>query len=121
MQKLGKEMKLISSMVFIDETKPLIPNLRELADVRKEFLGMKSAIMYFGKYVPVEVVKLLLRDNVNNKLSLRNESISVMFSDIASFTTIAEGLHPDKLVQLLEQYFSAMSDIILLNEGTIDK
>jgi adenylate cyclase len=44
-----------------------------------------------------------------------------MFSDIRSFTTLSEGLSPDDLVHLLNEYFGAMTEIIFSYQGTLDK
>ena len=44
-----------------------------------------------------------------------------MFSDVARFTTISEGLSPEKLVSLLNKYLTAMTDIILESVGYVDK
>jgi adenylate cyclase len=47
--------------------------------------------------------------------------MSAIFTDIQGFSTISEQLDPERLVQLLNRYLTAMSDIIMENTGTIDK
>jgi len=49
------------------------------------------------------------------------QDLTVMFSDIRDFTSLSEGLTPDELVNLLNQYLSAMTDILFRNLGTLDK
>jgi adenylate cyclase len=49
------------------------------------------------------------------------QNLTVMFSDIRDFTSLSEGLTPDELVHLLNQYLSAMTDILFRNMGTLDK
>jgi adenylate cyclase len=49
------------------------------------------------------------------------KELSIMFSDIRSFTTLSEGLSPDDLVHLLNEYFGAMTEIIFSYQGTLDK
>jgi adenylate cyclase len=45
----------------------------------------------------------------------------VLFSDIRNFTRISESLPPDKLVELLNEYFTEMARIIFENQGSLDK
>lgn len=75
----------------------------------------------FQHYVPPKVVKELIEHP--EKLSLGGEErvMSVLFSDIASFTTISESLTPRQLVSLINEYLSEMTDIILRYDGIIDK
>jgi adenylate cyclase len=75
----------------------------------------------FERYVPEGVVKDLLKHP--EKLSLGGEErfITVLFSDIAGFTTISEKLPPQELVNLINEYLSEMTDIILNHDGIIDK
>ncbi|MCK4776877.1 MAG: adenylate/guanylate cyclase domain-containing protein, partial [Actinomycetia bacterium] len=76
----------------------------------------------FGKYVNPEVVEELLKDPNALKLGGENRLITVLFSDVRGFTTISEQLgDPQKLVELLNEYLGAMTDIILGDDGTLDK
>src|SRR5262249_7722680 len=47
--------------------------------------------------------------------------MSVYFSDIAGFTTISEGLPPERLVALLNDYLTHMTDLVLEHGGVVDK
>src|SRR3989442_5938211 len=49
------------------------------------------------------------------------QTITVLFADIRGFTRISEHAAPEKIVQLLNRYFSAMTDIIFAHGGTLDK
>ncbi len=49
------------------------------------------------------------------------KELTVMFNDIRGFTTISEGLTPDELARLLNEYLSAMTDVLFKNLGTLDK
>lgn len=75
----------------------------------------------FAYYVPEEVVKELI--NNPEKLTLGGEEriVSVMFSDVAGFTSISEKLTPHELVVLLNEYLTAMTDIVIKHRGIIDK
>ncbi len=75
----------------------------------------------FQHYVPEKVVKELLAHP--EKLSLGGEErfMTVLFSDIASFTSISEKMKPQQLVHLINDYLTEMTDVILKYEGIIDK
>ena len=76
----------------------------------------------FERYVAPGVIALIEQDPKKYlKAGGESKELSVMFSDIRSFTTIAEGLTPDELVHLLNEYFTAMTDILFKRWGTLDK
>ena len=74
----------------------------------------------FQKYVPQELIDKLFA-NPESMLVGENRVLSILFSDIRSFTTMSEGMKPDVLVAALNRYFSVMVDIIMNRGGIIDK
>lgn len=75
----------------------------------------------FAHYVPGKVVSELLRNPDMIKLGGEERVMTVIFSDVAGFTTISESLTPQQLVELLNEYLTAMSDIVFSYDGIIDK
>jgi adenylate cyclase len=75
----------------------------------------------FSHYVSHSVVEVLLKDPEKVKLGGEKKFCTVLFSDISGFTTMAEKMEPAKLVQLLNDYLTAMTNIILENKGMLDK
>ncbi|WCL48726.1 adenylate/guanylate cyclase domain-containing protein [Leptospira sp. GIMC2001] len=75
----------------------------------------------FSKFVSKDVVDELLKNPDNLALGGSKREITIFFSDIRGFTTISEALGPEELVQLLNEYLSAMTEIIIEYKGTIDK
>ncbi len=75
----------------------------------------------FAHYVPEKVVQEIIENP--DKLTLGGEEriITVLFSDIAGFTTISEGMRPRELVRLLNEYLTEMTAVILKHDGIIDK
>jgi class 3 adenylate cyclase len=74
----------------------------------------------FQKYVPKDVIDSVFA-NPEEILIGQNRVLSILFSDIRSFTTISEGYSPDQLVIDLNKYFEKMVDIIISRGGVIDK
>ncbi|MBN2737903.1 MAG: CHASE2 domain-containing protein [Spirochaetales bacterium] len=73
----------------------------------------------FGKYVSPTVVEELM---VNPpELGGVDKELTVFFSDIRGFTTLSESMTPQALVNHLNDYLTAMTDIILEYKGTLDK
>lgn len=74
----------------------------------------------FQKYVPARIIDDLFQ-NPTRLLAGENRKLAVMFTDIRSFTTIAESYEPDELVRVLNEYFERLVEIITSEEGIIDK
>ena len=74
----------------------------------------------FQKYVPQELIDKFF-ENPESMLVGENRELSVLFSDIRSFTSISEAMEPQDLVDSLNRYFGVMVDIIMSRNGVIDK
>lgn len=75
----------------------------------------------FSSYVTEKVVNELIKNPSMAKLGGERRQITVMFSDIRGFTTMSEKLAPEKVVEHLNEYFTAMTEVIFKWEGTLDK
>jgi len=74
----------------------------------------------FQKYVPKDVIERFFA-SPEKMLVGDNRNLSILFSDIRSFTTISEGMAPDDLVNSLNRYFSGQVEIIYGRNGVVDK
>jgi adenylate cyclase len=75
----------------------------------------------FGQYVPPELVDEMARDPARYSMEGKNEVLTVLFTDIRGFTSIAEGLDPKPLAAFLNEFLTAMSLVIRTHRGTLDK
>ena len=75
----------------------------------------------FGQYIPSALVEEL--DESGEEVSLEGESreLSVLFSDVRSFTTISEGLNAKEVTRLMNEFLTPITNVIQKNRGTIDK
>ncbi len=75
----------------------------------------------FSRFVSPAVVKQLI--NTPNLVRLGGEirTVTLLFSDIRGFTTRSERMNPEEVVNMLNDYFTAMSEVLFANEGTLNK
>lgn len=75
----------------------------------------------FGRYVAPSVVARIVDDPDAFGLEGELREITVLFSDIRGFTTLSEGMPPQRIVGMLSRYFTAMVEEIQAQGGTVDK
>ncbi|WP_282119449.1 adenylate/guanylate cyclase domain-containing protein [Ruegeria atlantica] len=94
--------------------------LSELANLSAATASMAAGLSAFRKYVPTDLVRMLLAEGIKIQPGGEMKQISVLFCDVKGFTGLSEKLGP-KITQLMEPFFSAASTAIAKNGGTIDK
>jgi adenylate cyclase len=81
---------------------------------------MAGGLAAFRKYIPADLVKMLLREGVEPRPGGSIKTLTVLFADIAGFTGLSERLG-DRIVPLLSGYLDVMSREVTSHSGTIDK
>jgi adenylate cyclase len=75
----------------------------------------------FRHYLSGEVIEKILHDPKHLQLGGEKRELTILFTDLAGFSTFSEKLGPVELTALLNDYLSEMTDIILEEGGTLDK
>lgn len=75
----------------------------------------------FGTYVSPQLVEQMVRTGESPRLGGVEEEITAYFSDIQGFTGFSELLPPDKLVELMNEYLTACTEVLLSQGGALDK
>ena len=120
MHQLSADMKRIEKLdLGVSEEIPTI--ITEIHDMQGSFDGMKTGLQNFRRYVPADLVSQLVGQKQDASLGGVCRQLTILFSDIANFTSISEHLEPEVLVQDLCEYFNVISRAILAEKGTLDK
>ncbi|MDH5376838.1 MAG: adenylate/guanylate cyclase domain-containing protein [Gammaproteobacteria bacterium] len=75
----------------------------------------------FGQYVPPTIVDEMSKNPERFGMGGETRNMTVMFTDIRNFTSLSENADPQLITQLVNDYFSQMTEIIHAHRGTIDK
>jgi adenylate cyclase len=85
--------------------------LRERDTVKRAFSG----------YISRQVLETILQNGEISALKGERRRITVLFSDIRGFTSLAEGMRPEEVVEMLSEFFDRMVEVVMHHQGTIDK
>ncbi|MCB1205225.1 MAG: adenylate/guanylate cyclase domain-containing protein [Verrucomicrobiae bacterium] len=108
--------------VFLPVLGFLVVNGHALIDRIVLEMRAKSRIKnLFGTYVSPEVVESMVSSGEDPKLGGQTAEITAFFSDVQSFSTFSEKLDAERLVSLMIDYLTAMTDILVYRGGTLDK
>lgn len=127
-KRLSRPIKAISAQAHLvadfelDDVKPL-PRSRvlEFDNQANAFNAMLTGLRAFSAYVPRSLVAKLVRTGDVNATRPREAIVTVMFTDIAGFTSLSEHLPANTTTELLNRHFATLCDVIASEGGTVDK
>lgn len=94
-----------------EQTNAMIAGLRERERIRN----------IFGKYVSAPIAEEILEREGGDTLGGREVQVVVLFTDLRNFTPFAEKCSPTEVVQVLNEYFTLVVEVVHRNEGVLDK
>jgi adenylate cyclase len=112
LERLARE-AIAAGRLQIDSRPALRSIVLEVDQLGKATEEMKTGLRSFQKYLPVELVRGLLASGQEAKLGGEKREVTIAFSDIAGFTSIAETMPGDALVEHLGEYLAALSHAIM--------
>jgi adenylate cyclase len=102
-------------------SKQVVSRIREIHELGSAMNLAQRAIWSFAHFVPKELVQRVIDNSISTELGGVREEITVVFTDVRDFTTIAESAEPDVLMHQISRYFSVLTEAFLAEGGTVDK
>ncbi len=95
---------------------------RKNAELQQQIdeLNAKMSIL-IRRYIPRRVAERLLQEPGFPSLGGTRQEVTILFVDLRDFSPLATSLPPDRLIHILNTYLSAIADVVLAHEGTLDK
>ena len=84
----------------------------------KEEVAIRSDL---GRYLPAELVDKVVKREQDMGLGGRRRDITVLFADVVGFTPLTNELEAERVVALLNELFTILTEIVFRHEGTVDK
>ena len=104
----------------LDQVRRHPSRVAEIENLSNAIADMAGGLAAFRKYIPADLVRMLLREGVEPRPGGSVRTLTVMFADIAGFTGLSERLG-DQIIPLLSGYLDLMSREVNTHGGTIDK
>lgn len=102
---------------------PLLPrsHVGELDRAARAFNAMRNGLAWFATYVPRRLVRQLMANPSPDAVASRQLEVTVLFTDIVGFSTLAERLDAGAAAALLNRHFELLAGCVAETEGTVDK
>jgi adenylate cyclase len=100
---------------------PVTSRMREIGELGSTVHLAQRTIWSFARFVPKEIVRGVMDTSISTELGGARKELTVVFTDVRNFTTIAESADPDTLMHQTSRYFSVLTEAFLAEGGTVDK
>jgi adenylate cyclase len=100
---------------------PVASRIKEIHELGSTVNLAQRTIRSFARFVPKEIVRGVMDNSVSTELGGVREEVTVVFTDVRDFATIAESADPDMLMRQMSRYFSVLTEAFLAEGGTVDK
>ena len=115
---LMKPIDFVDLEATLDKT---IRHIEVLREAKRRQLAAERAHATLSRYFSPNLAARLAVDGEAFDLGGQRREVAALFTDIAGFTTLVESLDPSVLSELLNEYLTAMTDVVFAHEGTVAK
>jgi len=119
-ENVSRQLQAIENLNF-DAPSCQPSNIREIAKLESAASLLRTSLQSFSSFVPLDIVRQLVRSGIPLVLGVQPRFLTVFFSDLESFSTHDESLTPDDLLVKISTYLEEVSLAISEAGGTVDK
>lgn len=124
---------LVLNLFLFVQQSMILPMVAPLFSIFLSFAGIavyrgfveeklaRSTRAMFSRYVSKHIVDEIMKNPGAVKLGGEVKETSILFSDVRGFTAMSERLSAPEVVEVLNEYLTAMVDVVIANDGTLDK
>ena len=118
-RRIAKQLRHVEQF-RLDRIAHVASPLHEIEDLSTTLDQMGRGLGSFQKFLPTELVRLLVSQGVEARPGGSRQTLTILFTDLAGFTTLSERLG-DRIVPVLADYLGRMSRLVQDGSGTVDK
>lgn len=117
---VSRELRSVEDLTF-SHAVPAISKIKEIKELQNAVSLFETSLRSFSSFVPLDVVRELIKTGVPLTLGVEQRFMTVLFADLQDFSSLAERMAPNDLLAQLSVYFEAVSQAIADESGTVDK
>jgi class 3 adenylate cyclase/ABC-type nitrate/sulfonate/bicarbonate transport system substrate-binding protein len=119
-ENVSRQLQAIESLDFDTPARPP-SNIQEIAKLESAASLLRTSLKSFSSFVPLDVVRQLVKSGIPLALGVEPRFLTVFFSDLENFSSYSETLAPDDLLLQISTYLEQVSGAISEEGGTVDK
>ena len=124
---ISKPIRVLTNEAFqmrtfdLSDRPPVRSRIVEVERLSQAVQTLKRAMADFGRYVPTQLVRRLVSGEMTAEIGGERREVTLLFTDIADFTSISEDMEPSTLMQEVSEYLAEASGMLIEHGATIDK
>jgi adenylate cyclase len=119
-ESVSRQLRSVTDLTFSHAVSPS-SYIREVKELQTAASLFETSLRSFSSFVPLDVVRKLIKTGMPLTLGVEQRFLTVLFSDLKDFSTLSEQMAPNDLLAQLSVYFEAVSHAIAEESGTVDK
>jgi class 3 adenylate cyclase len=119
-ENISRKLRSVEDLTF-SHAAPPSSKIKEIRELQTALSLFETSLRSFSSFVPLDVVRKLIRTGTPLTLGVEPRFMTVLFADLQGFSTLAEQMAPNDLLAQLSVYFETLSQAISEEHGTVDK